>query len=306
MTEIKTEPLVSVIVNCFNGEQFLQQALDSIFNQDYSNFEVIFWDNQSSDNSKEITAKYDDRLKYYLANEHTGLGEARDGAIQKAEGQYICFLDVDDLFAEDRLVEQVNFMQSNKLNFSYGSYVEIDNCGATGKKHLVKQIIGSHFEEQLRRYTICMHTVMLRKELFDLDWCFFDSSLLHSPDANLFYKILAKYPVGSIKKILAYYRIHDDQQSKKMMMQVGKEAKFNIDSLVALFPEVTEKVQSSIDWAYAKVHFYDAIGYIQKKDYRAAKQSILPVINESIYFKGLYILIIFRVPANLILKFLSR
>lgn len=194
MTGIKTTPLVSVIVNCFNGEQYLKQALDSIYKQNYSNFEIIFWDNQSSDGSREVASGYDNKLKYHLATEHSGLGAARDSAIQESSGEYICFLDVDDLFAEGRLKEQVAFMQKNGLSFSYGSYVEIDSHGVSRKRHMVKQVIGDRLEEHLLRYTICMHTVMLRRELFELDWCFFDPTLVHSPDANLFYKILAKYP----------------------------------------------------------------------------------------------------------------
>tara|TARA_B110001450_G_scaffold180431_1_gene168573 strand:- start:525 stop:1445 length:921 start_codon:yes stop_codon:yes gene_type:complete len=306
MSEMKKAPLVSVIVNCHNGEQYLKQALDSIYKQDYSNFEIIFWDNQSTDGSRKVTLEYDNRLKYHLASEHSGLGAARDSAIQEANGEYICFLDVDDLFAEGRLREQVAFMQLNRLKFSYGSYVEIDKHGASRKRHVVKQVIGNRLEEHLLRYTICMHTVMLRRELFELDWCFFDHNLLHSPDANLFYKILAKYPVGSINNVLAFYRIHDKQMTKKMLSVIGREAKFNIDSLVALFPETIIKYKSSIDWAYAKVHFYDAIAYVQQEDYRLAMLKIRLITNKSIYFKLLYILIIFRVPSHLILKVLSR
>lgn len=306
MTGIKTTPLVSVIVNCFNGEQYLKQALDSIYKQNYSNFEIIFWDNQSSDGSREVASGYDNKLKYHLATEHSGLGAARDSAIQESSGEYICFLDVDDLFAEGRLKEQVAFMQKNGLSFSYGSYVEIDSHGVSRKRHMVKQVIGDRLEEHLLRYTICMHTVMLRRELFELDWCFFDPTLVHSPDANLFYKILAKYPVGSINKVLAFYRIHEGQQTKKMLSVIGREAKFNIDSLVALFPETMQKYKSSVDWAYAKVHFYDAIGYIQQADYRAAMLKIRLITNKSVYYKLLYILILFRVPSRLILKILSR
>lgn len=306
MSKLKESPLVSIIVNCYNGEQYLKQALDSIYKQNYSNFEIIFWDNQSTDNSRGIALGYDNRLKYHLATKHSGLGAARDSAIKEASGEYICFLDVDDLFAEGRLKEQVAFMQKNELNFSYGSYIEIDSYGASRKKHIIKQAVGNRLEEHLLRYTICMHTVMMRRDLFELDWCFFDHNLIHSPDANLFYKILAKYPVGSINKVLAFYRIHEEQLTKKMLSVIGKEAKFNIDSLVALFPETMIKYNTSIGWAYAKVHFYDAIGYIQQKNYREAMLKIRLITNKSIYFKLLYILIMFRVPSRLILKLLAR
>ena len=80
--------LVSVIMNCFNGEQYLSQAVKSVLDQDYDNFEVIFWDNQSTDNSASIFKSFNDkRLKYFYANKHTNLYEARNHAIEKSNGE---------------------------------------------------------------------------------------------------------------------------------------------------------------------------------------------------------------------------
>ena len=81
---MKDKPLVSVIMNCFNGEKYLSEAIESVITQKYENWELIFWDNQSSDRSKEIFNTYDDkRLKYFLSNKHTLLSEARSFAIEK-------------------------------------------------------------------------------------------------------------------------------------------------------------------------------------------------------------------------------
>ena len=74
------KPLVSVIINCFNGEKYLLEALDSVITQTYNNWEIIFWDNQSTDKSAEIFKSYkDSRLKYYYASSHADiLYEARN------------------------------------------------------------------------------------------------------------------------------------------------------------------------------------------------------------------------------------
>ena len=76
-------PLVSIIMNCYNGAKFLEEAIDSIYTQTYSNWEIVFWDNASTDDSASIAKSYDDRLKYHLALETTPLGEARDLALKK-------------------------------------------------------------------------------------------------------------------------------------------------------------------------------------------------------------------------------
>ena len=92
-------PLVSVIMNCFNGETYLADSINSILNQTYENFEVIFWDNHSIDKSAIIYKSFKDkRLKYYYAKKFTSLYEARNLAIKKSKGKLIAFLDTDDLW----------------------------------------------------------------------------------------------------------------------------------------------------------------------------------------------------------------
>ena len=91
-----TNPLISIIVNCFNGEKYLKRTLESIIKQTYNNWEVVFWDNQSSDNSKKIFSEFKDkRFKYYFSKEHTSLYKARNEAIKISNGDIIAFLDTD-------------------------------------------------------------------------------------------------------------------------------------------------------------------------------------------------------------------
>jgi glycosyltransferase involved in cell wall biosynthesis len=76
MTE---QPLVSVIMNCCNGEKYLQEAIDSVLAQTYKNWEIVFWDNQSIDDTAQIAKSYDDpRIKYHRSESFTPLGEARN------------------------------------------------------------------------------------------------------------------------------------------------------------------------------------------------------------------------------------
>ena len=105
-------PLVSVIMNCYNGDKFLKEAIDSVLSQTYSNWELIFWDNQSVDDSASIVNSYGDiRLRYFYAENHTELGEARNLALKKARGEWVGFLDVDDIWFPEKLeknLEEVN------------------------------------------------------------------------------------------------------------------------------------------------------------------------------------------------------
>ena len=96
--------LVSIIMNCHNGEKYLKQSISSIVSQTYSNWELIFWDNLSKDESKNIVKDFnDDRIKYHSSKNFLKLYDARNHAIKQATGKYIAFLDTDDYWIKDKL-----------------------------------------------------------------------------------------------------------------------------------------------------------------------------------------------------------
>ena len=113
---MKKIPLVSIIMNCHNGELFLEKSLNSIFLQTYKNWELIFWDNKSKDNSKKILNKFkDNRIKYYYSNKYNSLYKSRNLAIKKARGKYITFLDTDDLWHKEKIKKQINYVIKNNI-----------------------------------------------------------------------------------------------------------------------------------------------------------------------------------------------
>ena len=93
------QPLVSIIINCFNGQSYLKKSVSSILNQTYKNWEIIFWDNKSTDNSKKILKNFKDRrIKYFYSKKFNTLYKSRNLAIKKTKGNFVCFLDTDDFW----------------------------------------------------------------------------------------------------------------------------------------------------------------------------------------------------------------
>ena len=128
------QPLVSIIMNCYNGETFLRESIESILSQTYENWELIFWDNRSKDNSVKIFSDYKDkRFKYYYAPKHTFLYEARNEAIKKASGEYLAFLDTDDYWQKDKLKFQLPLFQNPEVNVVYGNYYIVNEKLKTKK-----------------------------------------------------------------------------------------------------------------------------------------------------------------------------
>ena len=107
------KPLVSVIVNCFNSEEFILECINSVLNQSYSNFEIIIVDNHSFDNTAKLIFSFNDyRIKYFRTESFISLGEARNVGLSKVSGQIIAFLDSDDTWDNDKIKDSVNNFDS--------------------------------------------------------------------------------------------------------------------------------------------------------------------------------------------------
>ena len=175
-------PLVTVIMNCHNGQEFLDESLKSLLEQSYNNWELIFWDNCSTDNSKKILQSFsDDRIKYFKSDKFTSLYEARNNAVEKASGKYVGFLDTDDLWESSKIEKQLN----------------------SGN---ITQRLLDHYSIGI--LTVFLETDILRKFKFKNNYNIIG-------DFDFFIDISQKFKIGSIQEPLAIYRTHQSNLSLK-------------------------------------------------------------------------------------------
>lgn len=119
--------LVSIITPTYNCGRFISQTIDSVLTQTYPNWEMLIVDDCSTDNTREVVAKYEDpRIKYHCLDRNSGAAVARNTALKMANGRWIAFLDSDDLWKPEKLERQLTFMVDNGYTFSYHQYNEID------------------------------------------------------------------------------------------------------------------------------------------------------------------------------------
>ena len=125
-------------MNCHDGEKFLKRSIDSIISQTYKNWEIIFFDNKSSDNSSKIVKRFNDkRIRYFKSNKFLNLYNARNLAIKRAKGRYITFLDTDDLWTKDKLQTQLSFLLKNKeYKIIYSNYFFLDEIKKKKEKKI--------------------------------------------------------------------------------------------------------------------------------------------------------------------------
>ena len=111
---MKKKNLVSIIMNCHNGEEYLNKAINSIIKQSHKNWELIFFDNSSKDRSAEIVKSYKDKRIKYFKSRFVRLGVARKMALKLCKGDYLTFLDTDDFWNKNKLKYQLNEMVKDK------------------------------------------------------------------------------------------------------------------------------------------------------------------------------------------------
>ena len=138
--------LVSIVMPSYNTAQLITQAIESVFAQTYTNWELIIVDDCSKDNTDEVVRPFlkDDRVRYLKNEKNSGAAVSRNRALREANGKWIAFLDSDDLWMVEKLEKQIRFMDENGYHFSYTNYAEIDVDGkktgvaVTGPKRITK------------------------------------------------------------------------------------------------------------------------------------------------------------------------
>lgn len=125
-----TKGLVSIIMPSWNTDHFIAASIKSVINQTYSNWELIIVDDCSTDKTDDVVSSFaDPRIKYIKNDHNMGAALTRNRAMREAQGEWIAFLDSDDLWMPDKLAKQIAFMESNGYNFSYHEYERIDESG---------------------------------------------------------------------------------------------------------------------------------------------------------------------------------
>lgn len=215
--------LVSIIVPVFNAEKFIIDTINTVKNQTYKNWELIFIDDCSIDNSVNIIKKYkrDKRIKLVLNKKNSGAAITRNKGIKEAKGRYICFLDADDLWDNKKLEKQVKFMCKNDCEFSFTGYEFTDYNGVSkGKKVYVPNKI--NYKQALKNTTIWTSTVMfdmnkLKKE--DI----YMPNVRRGQDTATWWKVLKKidYAYG-LNEILSFYRRSNQTLSSNKLVALKR------------------------------------------------------------------------------------
>jgi len=232
-------PLVSVIMNCRNSGKYLREAIDSVLAQTYSNWEIVFWDNQSTDDSSQIFKSYNDsRLKYFLAPEYSALGEARNHAMQQAKGDFIAFLDCDDLWFPQKLEKQIPLFDNDSVGLVICDTVFFNDRKDIRQLYKTrKPPVGHVFRELLGAYFISLETAVIRRSLLDEMDHWVDVRFQVIEEYDFFVRLGYRWEVAYVDEVLAKWRVHGASWTWSKPELFPAETRLFLNKLSATIPD---------------------------------------------------------------------
>ena len=292
-------------MNCHNGQKYLSEAIDSIINQTYLNWELIFWDNCSTDKSSNILKSYQDsRIKYFKSDNFTTLGEARDLAFQKCTGEYIAFLDTDDIWYSTKLEKQINFFEND---------VGIVTCNTIffnkeQKEPLYKKNIqeGYVFENLLKNYNLSLETMIVKKKIALNSNNFFDKNLSYISDFDFFLRLSKVCKLKYVPEVLSGWRVHQESESWKKPNKFNEEKKIFIKKIENNYPELIKNCTNI--WSDFKIQTLkkNVIYLIINKRTHEARKEIMQNFTFNFQILLLYFSSFFSFSAKIFIFILNK
>lgn len=202
-------PLVSILINCFNSQQFIEECILSVINQTYKNIEIVIWDNSSKDNTANIVKSLNDkRIKYFKNTSHVSLGEARIQATNYLNGDFIAILDSDDLAYKNRILDQVNYLLRNNDIGLVGGWMNIINKDSKIINTYKPEFFKYNLNDQICWSNPLIHSSIMYRKSAALKLKWYSIKITNFQDYQLIIKISLNYKIININKIMGAKRNH--------------------------------------------------------------------------------------------------
>lgn len=218
---LKAQPLVSVIIPCFNQGKFLAEAIASVQKQTYPDIEIVVIDDGSNDNTREVATSFAN--VQYLWQANAGLSAARNAGIARSKGEYLVFLDADDILYPNAVETNLHWLRKeSSWAFVSGAHDKVDEWLYPLGNDDALPLVADPYQALLMGNYIGMHAaVMYRRMVFET--FVYDTTLPACEDYDLYLKVARKYLVGSHTTKIAAYRRHGSNMSRdhvRMLRQV--------------------------------------------------------------------------------------
>lgn len=240
------KPMISVVMSVYNAEKYLDEAIESILNQTYKDFEFIIINDGSTDKSLEIIEKYkkEDERVDLISRENRGLIASLNEGIQKARGKYIARMDADDISLPTRFEKQIELMESKDIDICGGNYLSINSDGSLFSLNLTPQSHELCTLSLVSKVPFAHPTVMIRKEFlekYSLEYG--QSNFQKAEDLDLWLRMHEKgAKFGNVSELTLKYRIIENSLSKLNDKKIRQETKSMLNDFYLLNKDYIEEV----------------------------------------------------------------
>lgn len=208
-------PKVSVIITTYNSMPYLPDTLNSVLQQTFTDLEVIIVDDGSTDQTTAWAAQVDDPRVTLVSQSNQGVSVARNTGINHAQGEYIAFLDGDDLWLTNKLEQQVELLDRHShIGLVHTWLALMDEQGLLTGRIMATQVEGKVWQQIIENNMVACSAAMVRRVCLTTVGIF-EPSLRVAEDWDLWIRIAASYPFAVIKQPLVQYRLHGNSKSKK-------------------------------------------------------------------------------------------
>lgn len=268
-----SDPTVSVMMNCLDEEEYVREAIESVVDQTYRDWEIVFWDNGSTDRSGEIAREYEPRLRYFRSEETVPLYEARNRALERCRGRYVAFLDCDDYWLPEKLELQMElFAENPDLGLVYSDSILTDGRHEWRNFERGTPERGYVFGELLARYWLHIHTVVIPRDVFDGLEEAFDPRFQIAGDQDLFLRVAHEHPVDYVERPLAVWRMHGENWSLQREELLPLEQEAILTKLRERFPEIETEYADALDEFERQLDRKRALSALVDGDRRQARE----------------------------------
>jgi glycosyltransferase involved in cell wall biosynthesis len=212
---MSVSPTISVIIPVYNRQAFIGEAIQSVLNQTYTDYEIIVVDDGSTDETATVVRRFDDQRVHYIHQDNRGVAAARNHGLRLARGDFIAFLDSDDLFLREKLEIQLDYLRQNpQIGLAYTAYTVLDVQNHR-KATRQAELQGRVYARLLRSCPIATPTVMIPRQVMERTGPF-DESLHLGEDVDLYIRIARDFEIGAINQPLTEVRLHSENKQRDL------------------------------------------------------------------------------------------
>lgn len=231
---------VSVVIPVHNSQKYLKECLDSVVNQTYSNLEIIVIDDASEDDSVSIVNSLnDDRIILIRLSENKGVSIARNKGIEIATGDYLCFIDADDVWKNDKIEKQIRFIANSGYSFIYSNYIFLKYDIKNQVKYRITKVPRKlSYEEAIKNTTIFISTVMIDLRKVKKEYIYMPDLQIGQDTAAWWQVLKQGFIAYGMDDALAYYRVHTKSLSSNKIKAVLGAWKIYLRQDIGMFKRV--------------------------------------------------------------------